>query len=80
MYNRLKCFLEKNKLLYEKQYGFREKRSTQHAVIDIVNQIQLNMDKKKYSCGIFIDLQKAFDTVDYSILLKKLHHYGVASW
>jgi hypothetical protein len=46
MYNRLKCFLEKNKLLYKKQYGFSEKWSTQHAVIDIVNQIQLNMDKK----------------------------------
>ena len=56
---------------------YSEKRSTQHAVLDIVNQIQTNMDYKKYSCGIFIDLQKAFDTVNHSILLRKLQHYGV---
>ena len=64
-------------MLYENQYGFREKRSTQHAIIDIVNQIQTNMDKNMYTCGIFIDLQKAFDTVNHSILLQKLQHYGI---
>ena len=77
MYNRLKSFLEKYNFLFENQEGFRGRRSTQHAIIDIVNQIQIKMDQKMYSCGIFIDLQKAFDTVNHSILLRKLEHYGI---
>ena len=77
MYKRLKIYFEKNLVLYEKQYGFRDKYSTQHALIDIVNNIQNNMEEKLFSCGIFLDLKKAFDTVDHYILLHKLDHYGV---
>ena len=79
MYKRLKLFFDKNETFYEKQYGFRAKHSTQHAIIDIVNNIQNNMDKKLFLCGIFIDLKKAFDTVDHTILLHKLQHYGICS-
>ena len=77
MYKRLRTFLEKHSLLFENQYGFREKHSTEYAIHDIINQIQMNINQKKYTCGIFIDLQKAFDTVNHSILLDKLSYYGI---
>jgi len=77
MYIRLKSFLEKFSIFYYSQYGFGENRSTEHAILEITNQIQTNMDRNLYTCGIFIDLQQAFDTVDHSILLKKLDHYGI---
>ena len=77
MYKRLKSFINKNDIFFTWQYGFREKCPTQHAILDILNKIQNNIDKRLYSCGIFIDLKKAFDTVDHSILLHKLYHCGI---
>lgn len=69
MYRCLKASIDKNSVLFKGLYSFREKYSTQHAILDIVNTIQENMDKKLISCGIFLDLKKAFDTVDHSVLL-----------
>ena len=76
MYKRLRSFCEKN-IFFSSQYGFRDNCSTQHAILDILNKIQSKIDANLFSCGIFIDLKKAFDTVDHSILLHKLNHYGV---
>ena len=60
MYKRLKSFIDKYDILSKSQYGFRENCSTQHTLIDIVNKMQLNFDKKLYPCGIFIDLKVAY--------------------
>ena len=68
MFKRLKSFLDKHDVLFKAQYGFRDKHSTQDTILDIVNTIQSNMDKQLFTCGIFIDLKKAFDTVDHSVL------------
>ena len=64
-YHRLMAYLEINGILCNSQYGFREKHSTEHALIDIVNQVQSHFDEGMLSCGVFIDFKKAFDTIDH---------------
>ena len=76
MYKRIYAFLEKHNILYDLQFGFRAKHSTTHALINITEKIRSALDSGKVACGIFIDLQKAFDTVNHDILLKKMNHYG----
>ena len=77
MYNHLLNFLEKCYILYENQFGFRQGHSTNHALITLVDKITQSLDSKDIVIGIFLDLKKAFDTVDHKILLKKLYKYGI---
>ena len=60
----------------KKQFGFRADRSTNHALLELINQICECFDEKKYLLGIFVDLSKAFDAVDHEILITKLIKYG----
>ena len=77
MHKRLMGFLNDQKVLYKKQFGFQKKFSTAHAVISLIENIEKAIDNKMFVCGVFVDLQKAFDTVDYNILLHKFSHYGI---
>ena len=77
MTKRLIPFLNKHNILYNKQFGFRENYSTLHATLCIVDRIQRAIEEGHYSCGIFLDFSKAFDTVNHNILLEKLKHYGI---
>ena len=77
LYRRLYRFLEIHKVLYSLQFGFQENHSIDHAVVSLTEAVRNTLDNKRLGCGIFIDLQKAFDTVNHRILLSKLEHYGV---
>ena len=66
-----------NSLLYKKQFGFQKNCSTEYAIIELVDKISKAFENNKFTLGVFIDLSKAFDTVNHKILFSKLTHYGV---
>ena len=76
MANRINVFLAKNNLLYRLQSGFREGHSTLHTLIEVMNEVYQNLDRNNFVIGVFLDLKKAFDTIDHKILLQKLEYYG----
>ena len=81
---RLTTYLELHEIIYPNQFGFRQGYSTSHSLISITETIKKTLDNNNYGCGVFIDLRKAFDTVNHGILLQKLEHYGIrdsaSSW
>ena len=72
MYNHLYKYLTNVSILYKKQFGFQTGHSTEHAIVQLVDQINSNFEKGQYTLGVFIDLSKGFDTVDNKILIAKL--------
>jgi hypothetical protein len=77
IYNRLYSFLTAKNILHENQFGFRKCHSTTHALNYSINHIETALKNKKHVLGIFIDLSKAFDTIDHEKLLHKLNNYGI---
>jgi len=77
VFKRLYTFLDNNDLIYESQYGFRPKHSTIDAIIEFINKVCTAIEKSETSVGVFLDLSKAFDTIDHNILLNKLNFYGI---
>ncbi len=77
MHKRLSNFLTKHNIINKRQFGFREKHSTAMALNIIVDEIAKSLDSNDVTYGIFLDLAKAFDTVNHKILTGKLQHYGV---
>ena len=76
IYDQMMSFIKKHSILFVYQYGFRQKHSTTLALVDIIDKIKNNLDENKFGIGIFLDVKKAFDTVNHEILFDKLEFYG----
>ena len=77
MYNRMIEFAEQYNILHRCQFGFRKNYSTSHVLIHLINRISSAIDPRETTVGVFLDLSKAFDTLDHQILFTKLEHYGI---
>ena len=78
MYNQMYDHFVKSKIFFPSQYGFRKNHSTEFAVLEVVDRIIKGMDQNKLPINIYLDLSKAFDTLDHGILLHKLSYYGLS--
>lgn len=77
---RLDKVIDRYNILGNSQYGFRTNHSTSMALMELTEEISTAIDKRQYFLSIFVDLKKAFDTIDHTILLKKLSKYSIRGW
>jgi hypothetical protein len=77
LYGQLYDYFVVNNLLSQNQFGFRQFHSTASALLDSTNEWFINMDRGQFNIAVFLDLQKAFDTINHNILIKKLDLYGL---
>ena len=75
--NRLLSFLLKHNILYDHQFVFIPGKNTTHAILSLDDYLINSFEDNKLTCGIFLDISKAFDTIDHNILLSKLYKYGI---
>ena len=77
MHNQIDSFFTEHRHFYASQYGFKTGYSTEYAVLEVLDRTIAALDSNKTPINIFLDLSKAFDTLDHNILLSKLKHYGI---
>lgn len=77
VHKRLYSYLQDFNILHDHQFGFRKRHSTLLALTEIIDNIRTQIDEGNYVIGIFLDLSKAFDSVNHKILLQKMNHYGI---
>ena len=77
IYSRLYKFLTKHNILYDSQYGFKSRHSCEDAILEMVSRLLQARNEDKHCAGIFLDLSKAFDTLDHHLLLCKMEKYGI---
>ena len=77
MYNRIYSHVQANQLLYNKQFGFQKECSTEYTILQLTKEILDSFEANQFTLGVFVDLSKAFDTVNHKILLTKLTYFGI---
>ena len=81
VYNQLNHFLEKDKIIFKHYFGFRKNYFTEQAIVELTVYLKMKLiDNNETICSIFVDVSKAFDTVNHQIIPQKLYRYGIPTW